>query len=114
MRHLPHHQGPRHDHRNPDHRLARQPARRNTWELLFAASVGAAKSPGSTRVRQGFVLPGEVGMIDILPASIGERVAGGVRIRPDRRGQVFVCPCVDLATGRWRFELRFEPDSISI
>ncbi|MCC6719550.1 MAG: hypothetical protein IT555_16840 [Acetobacteraceae bacterium] len=81
----------------------------NMWEHQFSARIGAAKSPGSTRVRQGFVLPGADDSVDILPAAIGERVGNAIRIRPGRRGQVFVCPCVDLTPGRWRFALTLTP-----
>jgi len=95
----------------------------NTWELRFAASVGAAKSPGSTRVRQGFALPeseiklpepdtplppsvlhaGEAGTLLAGPA--GSEADEQVRLRTGRRGLVLVVYQIGLKPGRWRFEL---------
>ena len=95
----------------------------NTWELLFGASVGAAKSPGSTRVRQGFALPepefkppepekplpplmlhaGQAGTL--LTDPDGPGADGQVRLHTGRRGLVLVVYQIGLPPGRWRFEL---------
>jgi hypothetical protein len=84
----------------------------NSWEQQFGAVIGAAKSPGSTRVRQGFVLPPPEGMVDLAalrPAHAGERVGKQIRLRPNRRGLVFIASRVGVPAGPWRFELEYAP-----
>jgi hypothetical protein len=103
----PHHQTPR--------RVIGVNGFLNTWELQFAAVIGAAKSPGSTRIRQGFVLPAPEGLVDITslkPSTAGERVPGGIALRTARRGLVFLAPVIGLAPGKWRFELDYAPSRL--
>ncbi len=89
----------------------------NSWEQQFGAVIGAAKSPGSTRVRQGFVLPPPEGMVDLAalrPAHAGERVGKALRLRPNCRGLVFIASRVGVPAGPWRFELDYTPTLLPI
>ncbi|MCX7379414.1 MAG: hypothetical protein NTY94_21995 [Alphaproteobacteria bacterium] len=89
----------------------------NTWELAFGAVVGAAKSPGSTRVRQGFVLPNTVTgfeLAPLYPANASRNTASGIRIRPLRRGIVLVAVREKVPVGDWRLELDYTPSLFPI
>lgn len=92
----------------------------NGWEQEFGGVIGAAKSPGSTRVRQGFVLPGpaeEQSLIDLTAmraATAGERVAKGIRLTPNRRGIVFVATASGVPAGAWRVEFDYRPSLIPV
>lgn len=88
----------------------------NRWQQEFVGVIGAAKSPGSTRVRQGFVLPGPVGgvgqllnLASLQPASGGMREGEGIRLLTNHLGVVFISTVVGLPAGKWRLELDYAP-----
>ncbi len=88
----------------------------NTWELVFGALVGAAKSPGSTRVRQGFVLP-DVSRLEFTPlhpGPAGRSEGTAMRILPNQRGIALVLTRSLVPVGDWRLELDYAPSLLPV
>jgi hypothetical protein len=81
----------------------------NHFESIVSMFVGAARTPFSSRIRQGFVCPPEAGVIDwtdrMAVGSAGVKVNTEIRTRRHKRGDVMHGPHAWLEPGRYRLSI---------
>ena len=93
-------------------------ATNNRFEALVNGHVGVTLSPITTRIRQGFVVPGPAPPGDLLPAMVpgdaGKRASGqsAIALRPGVPGFVCFGPYLDLPTGCYRLTLEIDGGSL--
>lgn len=82
----------------------------NAVEGVFNNNVGAALTPLSTHLRQGFVAPGPAqGLLSALyVGEAGQRLPAGITTLPGVAGYVFYGPYLDLDSGYYRVTFEFE------
>lgn len=89
----------------------------NRFEATVHSLVGMARSPINTRIRQGFIIPREAGVQELLPLMIagaaGQRGPDGIRTVPGMRGHVCFGPYIGMLPGRHVVRMVLRPESAS-
>jgi hypothetical protein len=94
----------------PPRRFVAVNAINNSFETLVTSFVGAARSPFSARIRQGFVVAAETGPLDwtakMVVGHTGVRFGSEIRTRENEIGYMMWGPHIPLLPGKYNVMVR--------